>query len=263
MIDIAANFEGIAAEDITPNPMPDLYSGEPVVLTAELPGDKPAGKLEIIGKTGDQPWRVQMDIANAADGNGVSKLWARRKIDDFEARAYERQNPAALDKDIETVALAHHLVSRLTSLVAVDVTPSRPASEPLGSAKLPLNLPEGWDFDKVFGENVVPSGGGERHGAATPAANAGPQQAVVETPDLAASPELANMMAAAPTAKAATLIAQKSSTVNLPQTATRADEQIIRGLTMLLLALMAASGLAVWRRRLKGIIAVGAKRNGL
>lgn len=51
--------------------------------------------------------------------------------------------------------------------------------------------------------------------------------------------------------------------MNLPQTATRADEQIIRGLTMLLVALTAASGLAVWRRRLKGIIAVGVKRNGL
>lgn len=70
------------------------------------------------------------------------------------------------------------------------------------------------------------------------------------------------MIAAAPTAKAATLIAQKSATVNLPQTATRADEQIMRGLTMLLLALAAASGLAVWRRRLKGLM-TGAKRNGL
>jgi Ca-activated chloride channel family protein len=253
MTDIAATFEGIAAEDITPNPMPDLYSGEPVVLTAQLPDDKPAGKLQIIGKTGDQPWRVEMDIANAADGNGISKLWARRKIDDFEARAYERQDPAALDKDIETVALAHHLVSRVTSLVAVDVSPSRPADQPLGSAKLPLNLPEGWDFDKVLGENAAPLGGGEDHSSATPA----------ETPALAASPEISNMMAAAPTAKAATMIAQKSTTVNLPQTATRADEKIIRGLTMLLLALTAASGLAVWRRRLKGIIAVGAKRNGL
>ncbi|OWV90511.1 marine proteobacterial sortase target protein [Rhizobium sp. N122] len=263
MTDISAHFKGIAAEDISPNPMPDLYSGEPVVLTAELPGNKTAGKLEIVGKTGDQPWRVEMDIANAADGGGISKLWARRKIDDFEARAYERQDPAALDKDIETVALAHHLVSRLTSLVAVDVTPSRPAGEPLGSAKLPLNLPEGWDFDKVFGEDATPPAGGERHGAATPAGNAGPQQAAAGTRDLAASPEIANLMAAAPTAKAATMIAQKSSTVNLPQTATRADEQIIRGLTMLLLALTAASGLAVWRRRIKRMIALGAKPNGL
>lgn len=65
-----------------------------------------------------------------------------------------------------------------------------------------------------------------------------------------------------PFAEAATMIAQKSSTVNLPQTATRADEQIARGLTVLLLALMAASGLAVWRRRLKGIVVIGAKRDG-
>ncbi|RUV34516.1 marine proteobacterial sortase target protein, partial [Mesorhizobium sp. M1A.T.Ca.IN.004.03.1.1] len=90
---------------------------------------------------------------------------------------------------------------------------------PLGSAKLPLNLPDGWDFDKVSGENAAPLGGAERHGSATPAENSGPQQAAVETQDLAASPEIANMMAAAPTAKAATMIAQKSSTVNLPQTA--------------------------------------------
>ncbi|WET72476.1 marine proteobacterial sortase target protein [Rhizobium croatiense] len=258
MTDIAANFEGIAAEDITPNPMPDLYSGEPVVLT-ELPEDKPAGKLQIVGKTGDQPWRVEMDIAHAADGNGISKLWARRKIDDFEARAYQRQDPAGLDKDIETVALAHHLVSRVTSLVAVDVTPSRPANEPLGSAKLPINLPEGWDFGKIFGE----TDGATRRASADPAGNAAPEQAVAVTQEPAASPEIANMMAAAPTAKAATLIAQKSSTVNLPQTATKADEQIMRGLTMLLLALTAASGLAIWRRRIKGLVTAGANRDGL
>ncbi|MGO8344946.1 marine proteobacterial sortase target protein, partial [Rhizobium ruizarguesonis] len=48
MTDIAATFEGIEAEDITPNPMPDHYSGEPVVPTAELPDEKPAGKLQII-----------------------------------------------------------------------------------------------------------------------------------------------------------------------------------------------------------------------
>ncbi|MBB3540903.1 hypothetical protein FHT76_005588 [Rhizobium sp. BK176] len=57
---------------------------------------------------------------------------------------------------------------------------------------------------------------------------------------------------------AAGLIAQKSTSVNLPQTATRADEQILRGIVMLLTALIAASGLAIWRRRVRGIFA-GAK----
>jgi Ca-activated chloride channel family protein len=250
MTDIAATFAGVKAQDITPNPMPDLYSGEPVVLTAELPDEKPSGKLQITGKMGAQPWRVDMDIANAADGHGISKLWARRKIDDLEARAYERQDPAALDKDVETVALAHHLVSRMTSLVAVDVSPARAADEPLGSLKVPLNLPEGWDFEKVFGEaapsRATPGGKAPDH------AMTAPQQ---EFAELAAT-----RMAAAPTPKAATLIAQKSASVKLPQTATRADEQIMRGLTALLLAMAAASGLAVWRRRVRGVFA-GAKRN--
>ncbi|KQV28465.1 hypothetical protein ASC97_09135 [Rhizobium sp. Root1203] len=70
----------------------------------------------------------------------------------------------------------------------------------------------------------------------------------------------ATRMATAPTPKAASLIAQKSATVILPQTATRADEQIMRGLTALLSAIAAASGLAVWRRRVRGVF-VGAKRN--
>ncbi len=241
MTDIAATFEGIKAENITPNPMPDLYAGEPVILTAELPEEKPAGKLQIVGKTGVQPWRVDMDIANAADGQGISKLWARRKIDDLEARAYERQDRALLDKDIETVALAHHLVSRVTSLVAVDVTPSRPAGEPVGAAKLPLNLPDGWDFDKVAAEEALP-------------APVSPPDHAMAKPQQEFAQLLSSRIAAAPTAKAAGLIAQKSSSVKLPQTATRADEQIVRGIVMLLAALTAASGLAIWRRRVRGVI---------
>ena len=43
-------------------------------------------------------------------------------------------------------------MTRLTSLVAVDKTPSRPEGEPLKVAELPINLPAGWDFAKVFGE---------------------------------------------------------------------------------------------------------------
>ncbi len=245
MTDIAATFDGVQASDITPNPMPDLYTGEPVVLTAELPTDKPSGKLQISGKTGAQPWRVEMDIANAADGKGLSKLWARRKIDDLEARSYERQDPAALDKDVETIAMAHHLVSRVTSLVAVDVTPSRPDGQPVTSTKLPLNLPDGWDFDKVMGEPApAPAGSAPDHAMAKPQM------------EFAA---VANQMAAAPTPGAANLIAQRSASVKLPQTATLADRQIMQGLTMLLAALAAAGGFAIWRRRIRGAFLAGGR----
>ena len=240
MTDIAATFDQAKAENITPNPMPDLYAGEPVVLTAELPQANSAGKLLITGRTGDQPWRVEMSIDQAAAGKGIAKLWARRKIDDLEASGYRVNDPQAIDRQIETVAMTHHLVSRVTSLVAVDVTATRPKSEPLTDTDVPLNLPEGWDFEKVYGEQkpILPSPSGDRD-ASLPAGTL--QQVAMET---------AEMMAAAPTAKTASLLAKRSVGVNLPQTATPADRHILIGLMMMLIALAAIFWLRLRRASL-------------
>ncbi|MBB3607276.1 marine proteobacterial sortase target protein [Rhizobium sp. BK602] len=257
MTDIAATFADAKAENITPNPMPDLYAGEPVVLTAQLADAQPVGKLQIVGKTGDQPWRVEMDIANAADGKGISQLWARRKIDDIEARAYEIQDRAVLDKQVEAVALAHHLVSRVTSLVAVDVTPSRPDDQPLGSAKLPLNLPAGWDFGKVFGEGESPviAPNGQHKASVDPVSPDdvdSDEAGGTSAPDLRARVELASQIAAAPTPATAGMIArQATSNVNLPQTATPAERNIMIGLLLIALASISA-GLMQLRRRFFG-----------
>ena len=140
-----------------PNPLPDLYKGEPIVLTARLArAPKPGELLEIGGTFAGDPWLVRLPLAKAEDGDGIAKLWARRKIAALEGFRYSGGNWEMIDKDILAVALDHHLVSRLTSLVAVDVTPSRPNDENLGTAQMPVNLPDGWDFDKVFGGDPSP-----------------------------------------------------------------------------------------------------------
>ena len=41
-----------------------------------------------------------------------------------------------------------------------------------------------------------------------------------------------------------------------------ADQTITRGLTMLFAAFVAANGLAIWRRRIKGLVISGGKRDG-
>ncbi|WP_244513138.1 MULTISPECIES: marine proteobacterial sortase target protein [unclassified Ensifer] len=251
MTDISANFEGASVSDITPNPMPDLYRGEPVVLTAELDGTAPEGKLQILGKAGDQPWRVEMDIAKASTGQGIATLWARRKIDDLEASASTIADPATLDKRIETVALAHHLVSRVTSLVAVDATPSRPAGEPQAETKLPVNLPAGWDFGKVFGEapaEDVPGKVDER-------------DAALESQTRLAM-VTADRMLAAPTARAASMIAEANNQVTLPQTATEADRQILVGLMLLAAALLAGTTFVFWRGPIAAVVLAGVRRHG-
>jgi Ca-activated chloride channel family protein len=153
---LSASFS-VAGADVTPTVLPDLYRGEPVALAARA--GVLSGTLELKGLIGDRPWMVTLPLENAAEGSGLSKLWARRKIADAEiARTLRTITPDEADQRILALALDHHLVTRLTSLVAVDKTPSRPEGAQLAQAEIPLNLPAGWDFDKVFGpQRIAPS----------------------------------------------------------------------------------------------------------
>jgi Ca-activated chloride channel homolog len=146
---LTASFSG-GVMDATPGVLPDLYGGEPVVLVAKLSAAN--GNLEIKGNIGSRPWMVTVPVANASPGTGLSKLWARRKITDAEmARRLNQIQQEEADRRVLQLSLDNHLVSRLTSLVAIDQTPSRPIGATLKQSELPLNLPAGWDFDKVFG----------------------------------------------------------------------------------------------------------------
>jgi len=211
-----------AAADITPVAIPDVYRDEPLVLAAKL--DKLAGSVELKGRIGDRPWAVTLPLANAAEGKGLSKLWARRKIADAEvARTTRQESPEDADKAILALALEHQLVTRLTSLIAVDKTPSRPEGEPLKVSELPLNLPAGWDFAKVFGER--------------PQLPATPTERRADTGD--AKVQVAALKRALPAVTAA------PATVTLPKTATDSELKMIAGAILLALSLI----LLVFNRR--------------
>ncbi|MBO0753148.1 MAG: VWA domain-containing protein, partial [Bradyrhizobiaceae bacterium] len=217
--------------DATPSPLPDLYRGEPVVIAARL--GAPDGTLGIEGMIGDRPWSVTLPVARAAEGAGLSKLWARRKITDAEmARRRDPATAADADKRILGLALEHHLVSRLTSLVAVDATPFRPQGARLVRAELPLNLPAGWDFDKVFGE-----GRGRPPVDQTPAPLT--QRRAEATPDRHGT--------AATPVRVAAVVQSRAGDVTLPKTATNAELRLLGGL--LLLGVSAIFfGFGAWRR---------------
>lgn len=148
--ELTAEVDGTTS-DITPAILPDLYRGEPVVVAVKVGELK--GSLKIGGLIGGRPWSVNLPLAKATPGLGISKLWARRRISDAEvAKTLGKLGQDQADAQILDIALTHKLVSSQTSLVAVDRTPSRPAGTPLTRADLPLNLPAGWDFDRLFGD---------------------------------------------------------------------------------------------------------------
>jgi Ca-activated chloride channel family protein len=237
---LTASFSAGEA-DMTPRILPDLYQGEPLVLAARL--KKLEGTVEIRGTVGDRPWIATLPLAKAAEGKGLSKLWARRKIDDAEvALTLGQTTPEETDKAILRLALDHHLVTRLTSLVAVDESPSRPKGEALTRADLPLNLPAGWDFEKVFGSGADRAGDSDRARHPVPAAQQRRAQAdtAVQLAE-AALPGVVQLAAPAP-AKA------RSRSVALPQTATDAEIRVWIGL-MLLAASLLLWGLGLLGRR--------------
>ena len=86
----------------------------------------------------------------------MSKLWAREHIRNLEAL---RVSPLLTDQQRELVdtsvletALDFGLVSRLTSLVAVDLEVTRPPEADSADTDIASNLPDGWDPD-IFFEN--------------------------------------------------------------------------------------------------------------
>jgi Ca-activated chloride channel family protein len=209
---LSAKFSEAKA-DLTPAVLPDVYRGEPLVLAAKL--DKLAGSVEIKGRIGERPWVVKLSLANAAEGKGLSKLWARRKITDAEVARTTRQiAPDDADKAILALALEHQLVTRLTSLVAVDKTPSRPDGETLKLAELPINLPAGWDFEKVFGER---------------------QRLLSPPAERRADPNDPHLL---PIAAKRSLIPAASNTIALPKTATDAELKMMAGSILLMLGLV-------------------------
>src|SRR5437868_10468823 len=84
------------------------------------------------GQIGTQPWSLSLSMKHATARGGLSVYWARQKISALMDEAFTGTAEETVRKGVLDVALAHHLVSQYTSLVAVDVTPARPTgkSEP-------------------------------------------------------------------------------------------------------------------------------------
>ncbi len=138
-----------SASDAYPSPLPDLYAGEPVTMV--IRADKLEGALTMTGQLNGREWSTSLNLADAKPATGLSQIWARAKISSIEESQFAGVPQEAVDSGVLKTALDFHLVSRLTSLVAVDVTPVRPAGQRLDTRQIATMLPKGWEFAAVFG----------------------------------------------------------------------------------------------------------------
>jgi Ca-activated chloride channel homolog len=119
LVDLALLWPGGVPAELAAEVPRDVYAGDPLVLVARLT-EAPQGLLTLTGRDAAGDWVRQLPIRRLAGQPGIAKLWARERIGDL-SRAQ------GTESYITELALRHHLVSDFTSLVAVDITPVRPA----------------------------------------------------------------------------------------------------------------------------------------
>jgi len=135
--------------EVYPQRLPDIYAGEPLLITART--DTLRGEVKITGERGNQPWTANFPLNSRAKQPGVGVLWARNRIESLMDSLHDGAKKSEVRQSVINTALEHHLVSKYTSLVAVDVTPSRPLDKSLSKTAVPTNLPHGMQRAKVFG----------------------------------------------------------------------------------------------------------------
>src|SRR4030095_16639027 len=104
-----------------PGKLPDLYAGEPIVLTAELANAKQDGALSLTGVRNGKPWTTKLALATPGNAPGIGVLWAHDKIESLMDAKRNGAPPDEVKRDVIAVAMKHHLVSAYTSLVAIDI----------------------------------------------------------------------------------------------------------------------------------------------
>jgi Ca-activated chloride channel family protein len=155
LANIKVEFPNNVNVEMAPDTIPDLYLGEPLLLTFKAATELP-DEITISGLLGESPWQQTVKLDGGAQSDAISVLWARRKIDSLMDQYRQNSGDDTIKQAIVDVALKHHLVSKFTSLVAVDKTPVRPLESPLNTKAVAVNPPAG-STGRQFPQTATPA----------------------------------------------------------------------------------------------------------
>jgi Ca-activated chloride channel family protein len=159
--DIAVEWPGGVVAETYPAIVPDLYAGEPIFVRAKLSDEVRASDIVTVrGNSATGSWGAELPVTISEPSPGVAALWARAKIGELMDERRRGANEEEVRQAVIGIALAHHLVSKYTSLIAVDKTPVRPQSADLDSEQVPNLMPYGQSVEAIFGFPATATGAG-------------------------------------------------------------------------------------------------------
>lgn len=153
LADIRLSFDGVAVEDVYPQSVPDLFLNQPLLIYGRITKGR-TGKLHMNARSGNHPYEetIAFNIGGASFHPGITTLWARQCVEDLMDawRSANEKEQAKIRTEVINQAIRHHMVTRFTSLVAVEEIIANPGGRS-DTVAVPTELPAGWQMDKVFG----------------------------------------------------------------------------------------------------------------
>lgn len=153
LTDVKLTFSGVEVADVYPQRAPDLFLHQPLLIYGRITKGH-VGKLLLTARSGNDPYEISIpiDTTKATFHPGITTIWARQRVEDFmdHWRHSHEKGQAEIRGSIIAHAIQYRLVTRFTSLVAVEQVVVNPNSQN-NTVAIPTELPAGWQMDKVFG----------------------------------------------------------------------------------------------------------------
>jgi Ca-activated chloride channel family protein len=145
LTDLQVSINGVKTSDLLPLQLPDLFAGEPVLLTGHYQ-KKGEVQIKLTGKQGGRTFEMNRTVHLGQNTNPVlPKIWAREKIRDLNFALTGPNSAKERDmivKSITKLGLNYRLMTQYTSFVAIDSLSSVPTQNRIHS-DVSTPLPQG------------------------------------------------------------------------------------------------------------------------
>jgi len=139
LVDVAARFTGVTAEDLYPYPLPDLFAGQQLVVAGRY-RQGGAASLDLAGEVNNKPQGYSYRDLRFVDRGGnefIPRLWAQRKIGYLLTQIRLHGPKDELVKEVIALSTRYGIVTPYTSFLvqeppqgAVQQPAARPTAVP-------------------------------------------------------------------------------------------------------------------------------------
>jgi Ca-activated chloride channel homolog len=157
LTDLYIDWGGLPVTDVYPQRLPDLFSGQPVIISGRY--SQPAsGKVRLKGTRAGGPFSREIPVTFSVGTppfDALAGFWARRRIDDLMSQDWlgiqRGSMKPELREQITQLGLDYRLMTQFTSFVAVEDRIVTKDGKPQ-RVEVPVEMPEGVSHEGVFGD---------------------------------------------------------------------------------------------------------------